>query len=51
VGEEIYFENTTVINGSISERITIPNVIPDGVYIIKVNVGEEEFTSQLIIQK
>ena len=51
IGEEIYFMNATVINGSISERITIQNVIPGGVYIIKVNVGEKEFTSQLIIQK
>ena len=51
IGEEVYFINASVNNGYISERITIQNDIPGGVYIVKVIVGEEEFASQLVIQK
>ena len=51
VGEEIYFENVCVNSGSMIERITLQNVIPDGLYVINVIIGEEKWTSQLVIQK
>ena len=51
VGEEIYFENVSLINGSLNENISLQNVIPDGLYVINVIIGEEKWTSQLVIQK
>ena len=51
VGEEIYFENVSLINGSLNENISLQNNIPSGLYVVKVLIGNNEFTKQLVIQQ
>ena len=51
MGELIYNTNTPVNNGLISEHIALENTVPGGLYIVKVLVGNNEYTKQLVIQK
>lgn len=51
VGEEIYTQNAAVINGALQENIVLQNKIPSGLYLVKVTIGNQEFTKQLVIQQ
>jgi len=50
IGEEIYMQNASVINGMLTENIALQNNIPSGLYIVKVLIGTQEYTKQLVIQ-
>ncbi len=51
MGELIYNTNSTVKNGLIAEHIALENTVPGGLYIVKVLVGNKEYTKQLVVQK
>ncbi len=40
-----------LINGTLSERIQLSNLLSDGVYIVKLKTGDDEYMEELIIQK
>ncbi|MFI5172070.1 MAG: MopE-related protein [Chitinophagales bacterium] len=50
VGEEIYSTTVSANAGVIDENISLNNQIPAGLYIVKIIIGDLEFTKQLIIQ-
>ncbi len=51
VGETVYTKELPLINGTLSERIVLGNVLPGGVYIVKLKTADDEYIQELIIQK
>jgi len=51
MGELVYNAEAAVKDGVIAENIALENMVPGGLYIVKVLVGNKEYTKQLVIQK
>ena len=51
MGELVYNASAGVKDGAVAENIALENTIPSGLYIVKVLVGNKEYTKQLVIQK
>jgi hypothetical protein len=49
LGKVIYSDNVTVSNGTINERVQLPNV-PAGIYLLHLHSETENFTSKLIVE-
>lgn len=50
-GQELFTNTYRMTNGTLQQEINLQNMLPNGVYTVKVNAGNTEFTSRLVINK
>lgn len=49
IGKLIYNQPSEIINGSLKKEISLDNV-PNGVYFLKINAGEQVFSKKIIVK-
>ncbi len=51
LGDVVYTHEFALLNGTLSEHIVLGNLLPGGIYIVKLKTADTEYMQELIIQK
>ncbi|HYV92054.1 MAG TPA: T9SS type A sorting domain-containing protein [Chitinophagales bacterium] len=51
LGQSVYLNRTTAIDGILSEEVKLSNNLPGGTYLVRVISGDQIFTQQIIYQR
>jgi Zn-dependent metalloprotease len=51
LGQTIYEATAQARNGEISERITLPSAVPNGIYLVKISSGENPNVFRIVVDR